>query len=120
MLTAFANDSILCILQVRSRTAALRLACIPRQLGGAEKGPPFAQTASNMALQDGGQLKTWVTTTLKADLEPLSGPRVFGCGRWRKDWVKDSSELAQDRRAWGASIRDVVNSIGDAVSTLPE
>ncbi len=29
----------------------------------------------------GGQLKTWAIT-IKADLEPLSGPR-----RWRKDWV---------------------------------
>ncbi len=26
-------------------------------------------------------------------------PRVFGYARWRKDWVKVSSELAQDRRA---------------------
>ncbi len=43
----------------------------------------------------GGQLKTWATT-IKADLEPLSGPRVFGHARWRKDWVKVSSELAQD------------------------
>ncbi len=25
-----------------------------------------------------------------------------------------SSELAQDRRAWSASIRDVVNAVGDA------
>ncbi len=29
------------------------------------------------------------------------------------------SEYAQDRRAWGASVRDVVNSIGDAGSTRP-
>ncbi len=28
-------------------------------------------------------------------------------------------ELAQDRRAWNASVRDVVNSIGDAGSTHP-
>ncbi len=30
------------------------------------------------------------------------------------------SELAQDRRAWDASTRDVVSSIGDAGSTRPE
>ncbi len=30
--------------------------------------------------------------------------------------MKVSCDLAQDRRAWGASIRDVVNSIGDAGS----
>ncbi len=58
-------------------------------------------------------------TTIKANLEPLSGLRVFGYARWRKDWVKVSSELAQDRRAWSASIRDVGNSIGDAGSTRP-
>ncbi len=49
----------------------------------------------------GGQLKMWATT-IKADLEPISGPRVFGYARWRKDWVKVSSELAHDRRAWSA------------------
>ncbi len=46
--------------------------------------------------RDGGQLKTWATT-IKVDLEPLSGPRVFGHARWKKDWVKASSELAHDR-----------------------
>ncbi len=44
----------------------------------------------------GGQLKTWAPT-IKADLEPISGPRVFGHAQWRKDWVNVSSELAQDR-----------------------
>ncbi len=66
----------------------------------------------------GGQLKTWATT-IKADLEPISGPRVLGHARWRKDWVKGSRELAQDCLAWSASIRDVVNSIGDTGSTRP-
>ncbi len=66
----------------------------------------------------GGQLKTWATT-IKADLESISGPRVFGHARWKKEWVKVSSELAQDRRAWNASVRSVVNAIGDAGSTRP-
>ncbi len=44
---------------------------------------------------------------------------VFGQARWKKDWVKVSSELAQDRRAWSASVRDVVNAIGDASSIRP-
>ncbi len=65
-----------------------------------------------------GQLKTWATT-IKADLEPTSGLRVFDHARWRKEWVKVSSELAQDRRAWGASVRGVVNLIGDAGSNNP-
>ncbi len=54
---------------------------------------------------------------IKADLEPLSGKRIFGYARWRKGWVNVSSELAQDRRAWSASIRDVGNSTSDAGST---
>ncbi len=66
----------------------------------------------------GGRLKTWAATN-KAGLEPLSGPRVLGHARWRQDWVKVSSELAQDRRALSASARDVVNAIGDAGSTRP-
>ncbi len=66
----------------------------------------------------GGQLKTRATT-IKADLEPLFGPRVFSHARWKEDWVKVSSELAQDRRAWSASARDVANSIGDAGLTHP-
>ncbi len=59
----------------------------------------------------GGQLKTWATA--------ISGPRVFGHAQWGKDWVKVSSEVAQDRRTWKASVRDVVNSICDAGSTRP-
>ncbi len=33
--------------------------------------------------------------------------------------VKVSSELAQDRRAWGTSVSDVVNWIGDTGPTRP-
>ncbi len=44
----------------------------------------------------GGQMKTWATT-IKAGMDLLSGPRVFGYARLRKDWVKVSIELAQDR-----------------------
>ncbi len=33
--------------------------------------------------------------------------------------MKVPSELAQDRRVWSASVRDVVSSIGDAGSTRP-
>ncbi len=61
----------------------------------------------------GGQLKV-CATTINADLEPLYGPRVFGYARWREDCVKVSIELSYDRRAWNASLRDVVNSIRDS------
>ncbi len=65
-----------------------------------------------------GQLKAW-ETTIKADVEPIPGPRVFSHARRRKHWVKVSSELAQDRRTCSASVRDVVNAIGDAGSIRP-
>ncbi len=56
----------------------------------------------------------------RADQEPLPGPRDFVHARRKKDWVKVSSEVAQDHRAWCASVRDVVNAIGDASSNRSE
>ncbi len=47
-------------------------------------------------------------TRVKENFEHLSGPLVFGYARWRKHCTKESCELAQDRRAWGASVHDVV------------
>ncbi len=55
--------------------------------------------------QAGGQLKT-LAITIKADMEPISGPRVFGYARWRKDWMEVSCELAQDVES---GIRDGVS-----------
>ncbi len=54
-----------------------------------------------------GQLKAWATT-IKAGLELLSGPRVFFPGTMENGWGEGFKELALDRRAWSASIRDVV------------
>ncbi len=60
--------------------------------------------------------RMWATT-VKAALEPLSGQRVFGYAQWRKDWVNIPSEVAQDRRAWCASVRKVENSFDDIDSS---
>ncbi len=38
-------------------------------------------------------------TTLKEDLKPLSGPRVFRYAQRRKDWMKVPGEVVQDRQA---------------------
>ncbi len=65
------------------------------------------------------QLKTW-TTTIKADLETLTGPRFFGYARRGKGWVKVPSELAEDHRAWVAFIQSVINSISGTSSTRPD
>ncbi len=51
--------------------------------------------------------------TLNEDLEALPGPRGFGYAQSRQDWVKITSEIAQGRLVWGASIRHVVTSIRD-------
>ncbi len=60
-----------------------------------------------------------LATTLKADLETLSEPQIFGCPRKRNDWVKVPSELELVGQAWSVVIPGLVNSIGDAVSTRP-
>ncbi len=137
MLEVFGNDSIRRILRVRRRDCVpfvelhrrLCLTSIPAllvqkrsaglvMLQDVPKDLLLSTPPRTWCRRAGGQLKTWAVT-IKADLEPISGPRVFGHTRWRKDWVNISSDLAQDRRAWSASVRDVVNSTGDAGSTRP-
>ncbi len=133
MLEVFDNDSIRRILHVRLRRR-LCLTNMPAQAAqrtfrwfghGARRhdGEPIKDLLLSTPLrtlrrQIGGQLKTWVTT-IKADMEPPSRPRVFGNARWRKDWVKVSRELVPDRRAWSASMRDEACSVGGVGSTLP-
>ncbi len=140
MLEIFDNDSIRRILRVRRRDCVpsvelrrrLCLTSTPtllmqrrlRWFGHAARRPE-GELIKDILLptpprtwrrRAGGQLKTWATT-IKADLEAVSGPRVFSHARWRKYSVKVSSELAQVRRAWSASVRDVVNAVGDDFST---
>ncbi len=142
MLEVFNNDSIRRILRVRRRDCVpsvelrrhLSLTSIPALLVQRSlrwfchaARHPEVELIKDLLLptpprtwrrRAGGQLKTWATT-IKAELGPISGPRVFGHARWRKDRVKLSSGLEQDRRDWSASVRDVVNAIGDAGSTRP-
>ncbi len=126
MLELFDNDSLRRILRVRRRDCVpyvepRRRPCLTsipallvqrrlRWFGHATRRPE-GELIKDLLLptpprtwrrRGGGQLKTWATT-IKADLEPISGPRVFGHARWRKDWMKVSSELALDRRVWSAS-----------------
>ncbi len=58
----------------------------------------------------------YLTNIPSQDLEILFGPRVLVCALWRFHRMESTSELAKGRRAWGVSIRDVVNSTGDAHS----
>ncbi len=142
MLEVFDNDSIRRILRVRRSDCVpsvelrrrLCLTSIPallvqrrlRWFGHATRRPEgelikdllLPTPPRTWSRRAGCQLKTWATT-IKANLESISGSRVFGHARWRKDWVKESSELAQDRRVWSSSVRGVVNAVGVAGSTRP-
>ncbi len=117
MLKVFDNDSILRIPRVRCRDCVpsvelRRRLCLTRIAAllvqrrlcwfGHVARRPEDELIKDLLLptplptwpkQAGGQLKTWATT-IKADLEPIPGPRVFGHARWRPDWVKVSTELA--------------------------
>ncbi len=117
MLEVFDNDSIRRILRIRPSVELHRRLCLTRipallvqrrlhwfdhaarrHEGELIKYLLLPTPPRTWRRRAGGQLKTWATT-IKADLEPISGPKVFGHARWRQDWVKVSSELAQDRRA---------------------
>ncbi len=50
--------------------------------------------------------------TLKEDLEPRSGQRAFGYAQWKKDWVKVSGELSQDRQAWELDPNRFIDCVG--------
>ena len=66
----------------------------------------------------GGQLKTW-STTIKQDLSLMSGPQVHGLRTWNRCWLQLSVDLAQDRRAWAAAVRDIINGREEASSFRP-
>jgi hypothetical protein len=54
----------------------------------------------------GGQLKTWIST-IKEDVECLGLKAVYGLRTWNRQWVSLCSNLAADRHAWAAAIRDI-------------
>ncbi len=58
----------------------------------------------------GGQLKTW-SRTIQEDLALLGGPRVYGLRRWTREWPVICTEMAQDRSAWSAIVRDAENAL---------
>ncbi len=108
VLEVFENDSIRRILHVRRRDCVpsvelrrhLHLTSIPALLVqrrlrwfGHTARRPEGELIKDLLLptpprtwrrQAGGQLNMRATT-IKADLEPIFGPRVFGHARWRKD-----------------------------------
>lgn len=68
--------------------------------------------------RQGGQTKTWLET-IKEDLTLISGPATYGLRSWNNSWLQHSVGLAQDRRAWAAAVRDVVNLREEASSFRP-
>ncbi len=63
-------------------------------------------------------MKAWATI-IKTELEPSVDCESSAAHNGKKDFLNVCSGLAQDRRAWSASVRDVVKAIGDAGSTRP-
>ncbi len=58
----------------------------------------------------GPVVKTWART-LKEDLGRLIVHAVVGIRRRCKEWAPLAMDLAQDRRAWSAAVRDAVNAM---------
>ena len=57
----------------------------------------------------GGQLKTWLAT-VKGDVEKQGLEKLYGLRFWKLNWVSICSDLASDRRAWRATIRDILEA----------
>ncbi|CAE1163765.1 unnamed protein product [Acanthosepion pharaonis] len=49
---------------------------------------------------------------VKAEMELMSGPRVFGVRRWNRKWLNHVVDSAANRWGWMAMTHNVVNSIG--------
>ena len=135
-LEVFDNDCLRRILRVRRAdhvpVATLRRQCkvqsisaeiLKRRLrwfGHVARRPPdelikrcmVAESPAQWRRRTGGQFRTWFST-VKKDLALVSGPATHGLRTWRKDWLKISCDLAQDRVAWAAAIHDVVNARED-------
>ncbi len=130
MAEVFDNDSIRRILRVRRRDCVpsvelrrrLSLTSIPtllvqrrlRWFGNAARCPE-GELIKELLLptpprtwrrRAGGQLKTRATT-IKADLEPISGPRVFGHARWRKclvSWRRIAESGVPPSQTWSTQL----------------
>ncbi len=119
MLEVFDNDSIRRILHVKRRDCVpsvelrrrLYLTSIPalfvqrrlRWFGDAttDKEPSSSSTASHV-----GQVN-WRPAEEVGYHDQGRPAAPLRKARWRKDWVNISSELTQDCRAWGASIKSI-------------
>ncbi len=107
MLAFIDNDSISCILHVRMELPhRLCLPSLPtsRLFGndamGTDEGPSSTNTWRR---QIGDSLQTWAAA-VKADLEPLFGPGIFGFTRQKMDWKKLSSGLTQESYVESATL----------------
>jgi len=57
----------------------------------------------------GGQQKTWVST-VKSDLDKLALHKVYGVRKWKTDWLDICYDMASCRKAWMATIRDILEA----------
>ena len=70
------------------------------------KATLFPAPCPGWRLRLGGQLKTWIST-VKTDVEVLGLQSIYGVRRWKKSWSDICADLASDRRAWMAAVRDI-------------
>jgi hypothetical protein len=68
-----------------------------------------AQPRNDWKRRRGGQNKTW-KDSLKADLENVTGPTIYGYRRWQSNWLSIAGELAQNRNQWRALTRDIIGA----------
>ena len=54
----------------------------------------------------GGQTKTWLKT-IKSDVDQLGLHFVYGVRYWNHKWLEICADLASNRQAWTAAVRDI-------------
>jgi hypothetical protein len=112
------NESIRNRCHIKSLTITIKEKRL-RWFGHVLRKPPeeitkqvlFAEPISSWNRKRGGQILTW-SDRMKKDLEISLGPAVYGLRRWNRDWLTIASDLAQNRPAWKALIRDIIGASG--------
>jgi hypothetical protein len=69
----------------------------------------FAKPSPSWRRRRGGQLISW-PDRVKADLNSALGPSTYGLRRWNGNWMHISADLAANRPAWKALIRDITRA----------
>lgn len=69
----------------------------------------LALPSSGWRYRLGGQVRTWLNT-VRADVDKLGLHVVYGVRNWNRNWLKICADLASNRQAWAAAIRDIIGA----------